>query len=364
MTADNQTAPAALWRSIALGGCAIVAFAALLFLVWRSAETLFLIFAGILFGVFLNALSESLKRVIGGGHGLRLAIVCALLAALFFAIVVLGGATIARQAAILAATLKSQVGVIKDFLDQHGVDTSFLNLSALTAPEGAESATTHSLPSAGAIASGTTTVVSQSLKILADLFGTVGDIVVIIFLGTLLAAQPAVYRNGLLTFVSAPRRSAAAALIDDLGETLRRWLLGQLATMTSIAVVVAIGLSLIGIPGALVLGVQTGLLTFIPTVGAVIAGVIIMLASLGSGWTAIVSTFVLYLVVQFLEGNVLTPLIQRRAIEIPPATIFGAQIVLGFLFGLWGIALALPLIAIIKVVLRHTYGDATQGATA
>jgi predicted PurR-regulated permease PerM len=202
------------------------------------------------------------------------------------------------------------------------------------------------------------------LKILAGLFGTVGNMFVVIFLGTLLAAQPAVYRNGMLAFVSAPRRSAAAALIDDLGETLRRWLLGQLATMTSIAVVVWIGLALIGIPGALALGVQTGLLTFIPTVGAVVAGVIIMLASLGSGLTAVVSTFVLYLVVQFLEGNVLTPLIQRRAIEIPPATIFGAQILLGFLFGLWGIALALPLIAVIKVVLRHAYGDAAPEMSA
>jgi predicted PurR-regulated permease PerM len=99
-------------------------------------------------------------------------------------------------------------------------------------------------------------------------------------------------------------------------------------------------------------------LSFIPTVGAVIAGALIVLASLGSGLTAILSSIGLYLFIQFLEGNVLTPLIQRHAIEIPPATLFAAQIFLGVLFGLWGLALALPLIAIIKVVLKHIYDEA------
>jgi predicted PurR-regulated permease PerM len=356
MTSASQTETTLSWRPMAAAGCAIVAFAALLALIWHSAETLFLLFAGILFGVFLNALSELLKRLIGGSHGLRLAIVCIALMVLFAGIVMLGGTTIAHQATVLAATLKSQIGTVRDFLDQHGVDTSLLGFNALV---GADSGTTPQshLPSAGALAEGTSTVLTQSLKILSGLFGTLGNIFVVILLGTLLAAQPTLYRAGLLSFVPQPHRAKAAALIDDLGETLRRWLLGQIVTMTTIFVVVAVGLSIIGIPGALALGVQTGLLTFIPTVGAVIAGAIIVLASLGSGWPALVSAFALYLVVQFLEGNILTPLIQRRAIEIPPATIFGAQILLGFLFGLWGIALALPLMAVVKVILRHVHRD-------
>jgi predicted PurR-regulated permease PerM len=131
--------------------------------------------------------------------------------------------------------------------------------------------------------------------------------------------------------------------------------MGQLMTMTSLFVVTWIGLTLIGIPGALVLGFITGLLSFIPNVGAVLAGTLIVLASLGSGGAAVAGAFGLYLLVQFLEGNILTPLIQRHAIDIPPATLFAAQIFLGFLFGLWGLALALPLIAITNVVLKHFY---------
>ena len=112
----------------------------------------------------------------------------------------------------------------------------------------------------------------------------------------------------------------------------------------------------------LALGFITGLLTFIPNVGAILAGFLIVLASLGSGWTGIASAFGLYLAIQFLEGNVLTPLIQRHAIEIPPATLFAAQIFLGVTFGLWGLALALPLIAVIKVILNHIWPDTVTAA--
>jgi len=357
MTIPETTAPPDLWRQIAAGGCAIVGFTAFLALVWYASATLFLLFAGILFGVFLTALSDLLKRVIGGGDGLRLAIVCVVFTAALAAFLVLYGATIAEQADVLTATVKSQISTVKAFLDRHGVDTSFLDFGTLSTTDNAPSATSR-LPNAGAIASSTSTVLNQSLKILAALFSTVGNIFIVVLLGVLLAAQPLVYRDGMLRLVPMRHRAAAAVLFDDLGETLRRWLLGQLVTMTTIAVVVSIGLSVIGIPGALALGIQTGLLTFIPTVGGIIAGTIIVLASLGSGWAALISAFALYLVVQVLEGNVLTPMIQRRAIEIPPATIFGAQILLAFLFGLWGLALTLPLIAVIKVVMRHVYREA------
>jgi predicted PurR-regulated permease PerM len=372
---QDQTRKDNAW-AIGVGGSAVVAFAAALALTWYSAGTLFLIFAGILFGVFLNALAEMLRKVIGGPHGMRLAVVCVFLTALFSGVVVLGGATIASQASALSSTIKSQVGNVKAFLEERGIDTSFMNFdsksvasaasnaaSAENSPPAQDRDTTptkapSAFPSAGAIASGTSAVLGQTFKVLSGVFEALGNIFVVIFLGLLFAAQPSLYRRGILSFVPAKHGHEAKRLIDDLSETLQRWLLGQLATMGSLFAVTAVGLTLIGIPGALVLGFVTGLLSFIPTVGAVIAGGLIVLASLGSGLTAILSSIGLYLFIQFLEGNILTPLIQRHAIEIPPATLFAAQIFLGVLFGLWGLALALPLIAIIKVVLRHVYKEA------
>jgi predicted PurR-regulated permease PerM len=368
-------APQSLARAISIGGVVTVSFAALLGLIWYSAGTLFLIFAGVLFGVFLNALAALLGKL-GGPHAVRLGIVCALLVAMFSGVVVLGGTTIAQQATALSVTIKSQVGTVKQFLEARGVDTSFMNFDPRSSGAAASDApspetagteetkpaqplkTPTAFPSAGAIASGTSAVLGQTFKVLSGVFETLGNIFVVVFLGLLFAAQPTLYRNGLLSFVPAKHGAQAERLVDDLGETLQRWLLGQLLTMASLFAVTAIGLTVIGIPGALVLGFVTGLLSFIPTVGAVVAGALILLASLGSGTTALLSAFGLYLFIQFLEGNVLTPLIQRHAIEIPPATLFAAQIFLGVLFGLWGLALALPVIAIIKVVLRHVYREA------
>ena len=382
----EQTRKDHAW-SIGVGGCATVAFAALLGLTWYSAGTLFLIFAGILFGVFLNALAELIGKLMGGPYALRLGIVGLLLVALFSGVVVLGGTTIAGQTSALSTTIKSQVGNVKGFLEARGVDTSFMNFDAKTAaaaaanaatstnvesesgksdPSGAAAKAPSAFPGVGAIASGTSAVLGQTFKVLSGVIETLGNIFVVIFLGLLFAAQPSIYRKGILSFVPTKHGRQAERLIDDLGETLKRWLLGQLLTMASLFAVTAIGLTFIGIPGALVLGFLTGLLSFIPTVGAVIAGTLIVLASLGSGLTAILSSIGLYLFIQFLEGNVLTPLIQRHAIEIPPATLFAAQIFLGVLFGLWGLALALPLIAIIKVALRHIYKEAeikTSAAT-
>jgi predicted PurR-regulated permease PerM len=117
--------------------------------------------------------------------------------------------------------------------------------------------------------------------------------------------------------------------------------------------VTSIGLALLGIPGSFILGIQAGLLTFIPTIGALIGGLIVVLASLASGWVAAASAFVLFLGVHALESYILTPILQRQALDIPPATLFAFQILLGVVFGIWGIALALPLMAIVKVMIDH-----------
>ncbi|MCO5129622.1 MAG: AI-2E family transporter [Xanthobacteraceae bacterium] len=360
-----------LARQIAAGGIGIVAFAAFLALLWYSSTTLLLLFAGILFGVFLSAMADLLRSVMGGGPTLRLVIVCALFVGLLSSVATLGGTTIGQQAMALSSTLRAQLGTVKTFMEERGIDTSFLNLgtvkatpddSAPSMEASAAPARKPKLPDASTIASGTGAIISQTFKILAGVFEGVGTIFVIIFLGVLLAAQPKLYRNGLLRFVPRQRQRNAAKLIDDISETLRRWLLGQMATMTVLFLLTWIGLTLIGIPGALVLGFLTGLMTFIPNVGGILAGGLILLASLGSGWAAVVSSFGLFLVIQFLEGSILTPLIQRHAISIPPATLFAAQIFLGVLFGLWGLALALPLIAIIKVVLNHLWPNQTASA--
>jgi predicted PurR-regulated permease PerM len=363
---DRLAARGDLAWSIAVGGIAVVAFAALLLFAWVFAATLFLIFAGILLGVFLNAVTEMFGRVTRLGHTLRLAIVCLVLAAMLGGVLVLGGNTIAQQANLLSNTIKSQIGNVKGFLEQHGVDTSFLDIGGITPAtatgETPAATTPHgpsgsSLPSAGAIASGGGAIVSQTLKLILGAVGAVGNFFIVLFLGLCFAAQPSVYRIGLLRMIPSRHRSKATEIVDNISAMLERWLLAQIITMAAVFAVTWIGLLLIGIPGAFILGVQAGLLAFIPTVGALLGGLIIVLASLASGWVAAASAFVLFLGVHALESYILTPLIQRQAINIPPATLFATQILLGIVFGLWGLALALPLMAIVKVAIDHFRGE-------
>jgi predicted PurR-regulated permease PerM len=355
-----QTRKDLAW-AISAGGVATVAFAALLVATWYFASTLFLIFAGVLLGVGLYAMSNLLGRVTELPHSLRLAAVCLLLMALLSGVIFLGGTTIAEQAKALSSTIKSQVVNVKAFLEKYGVDTSYLDIGNLSAaPAGApapEAAAASHLPSAGTIASSGGAILSQTWKIVLGTVGAVGNFFIVLFLGLCFAAQPAVYRNGLIYMTPARHRANAAVVVDRIGETLQRWLIAQMITMFVVFLVTWIGLTLLGIPSSFILGVQAGLLTFIPTVGALIGGLIVVLASLASGWVAALSAFVLFLGIHALESYILTPMLQRQALEIPPATLFAFQILLGVVFGIWGLALALPLMAVVKVVINFLHED-------
>ena len=345
--------------AISVGGIGTVGFAALLLFTWYYAATLFLIFAGMLLGVGLNAMTTILGHVFRLPHALRLTIVCLVLASLLSGVIFLGGTTIAQQATALSDTLKAQLVGVKGFLERNGIDTSYFELggsnsSSETSPGAAP---THSLPSAGALASSGGAIVSQTFRLLLGTVSAVGNLFIVLFLGLTFAAQPTVYRKGLLFMTPARYRAPAAVIIDRIGETLERWLMAQIVTMFAVFLVTSIGLAIIGIPGAFILGIQAGLLAFIPTVGALIAGLIVVLASLASGWVAAASALVLFLGVHALESYILTPIIQRQALEIPPATLFAFQILLGTVFGIWGLALALPLMAIVKVMIDHFKGD-------
>jgi predicted PurR-regulated permease PerM len=350
--------------AISVGGIGVVAFATLLLFTWYFAATLFLILAGVLLGVALNAMTDILGRFVKLPHSLRLAMVCLALAGALSGVIFLGGSTIAEQATALSGTIKTQLVNVKAFLDRNGIDTSYFDLAnpasqtvAPGASEGPASATRRNLPSAGTLASSGGAIVSQTFKLLLGTVSAVGNFFIVLFLGLAFAAQPSVYRNGLLYMAPARHRARAAVIIDRIGETLERWLIAQMITMAAVFVVTWIGLTIIGVESAFILGVQAGLLAFIPTVGALIGGLIVVLASLASGWVAAASALVLFLCIHAMESYILTPMLQRQALEIPPATLFAFQILLGVVFGIWGITLALPLIAIVKVLIDHFKAD-------
>jgi len=358
-TQNRLSARSDLAWAISVGGIGAITFAALLLFTWYFAATLFLIFAGVLLGVALNAMATLLGHLVRLPHWLRLTIVCLLLAGLLSGVVFLGGSTIAQQASVLSDTIKSQLVSVKAFLERNGIDTSYFDLGNPAASSPASTAatpsaaTSHNFASAGTLASSGGAIISQTLKLLLGTLSVVGNFFIVLFLGLTFAAQPAVYRAGLLFLAPARHRARATVIVDRIGETLERWLIAQIVTMFAVFLVTWIGLSAIGIQSSFILGIQAGLLAFIPTVGALLAGLIVVLASLASGWIAAASAFALFLGVHALESYILTPIIQRQALDIPPATLFAFQILLGVVFGIWGLALALPLMAIAKVMIDY-----------
>jgi predicted PurR-regulated permease PerM len=369
---ERLQARADLAWAISVGGIGAVLFAALLLFTWYFAAALFLIFAGILLGVALNATTNRLGQLVSLPHPLRLAVVCVALAVLLSGVVFLGGSTIAQQATVLSNTIKSQLVNAKAFLDRNGIDTSFFDLGSSTpspaapATESAGTATppTHNLPSPGTLASSGGAIVSQTLKLLLGTVSAVGNLFIVLFLGLAFAAQPAVYHKGLIFMTPAKYRTRATIIIDRIDETLERWLIAQIVTMFAVFVVTWIGLTIIGIQSAFILGIQAGLLTFIPTVGALLGGLIVVIASLASGWFQALSAFILFIGVHAMESYVLTPLLQRQALDIPPATLFAFQILLGVVFGIWGLALALPLMAVVKVMIDYFKSDEVSSDAA
>ena len=359
-------------RSLVAPALAVAALAAGLALAWISATTLLLIFAGILLGVFLDGLTRALGVALP--RLARLALVSLTLAGLLAGLSVYGGATVAQQTREIGQTIQGQSGAVRDWLSRHGIDVRLLRDARSPAVGTSETARSDGpderqgglaglaagvLRNAGSVFAEAGSVLGPAATVILELFNVLGNALVIVFLGLAVAADPGSYRDGALRFVPPRKRWRAARVLDGAGETLRHWLFGQLVTMLVIFLFTWAGLTSLGVGGAMILGLQAGLLAFVPTIGPLIAGVVIVLASLASGAKSALGALGLYLAVQCLESYVLTPLIQKRALAIPPATIFAGQILLGVLFGLWGIALALPLMAVIKVLLEQLYIEDT-----
>ena len=182
----------------------------------------------------------------------------------------------------------------------------------------------------------------------------------IITLAVFLAAQPDVYRSLVLKLASPTNRDRAARIYDEAGRSLRNWVLGKVFTMAMTGVFIWLGLTLFGVPGALALGALAALLEFIPTFGPTIAAIPAVIAAfLVSPMTALwVSLY--FFAFQQLQTAVTVPLVERRAVDIPPAALLIWQLMLAVGFGILGLFVATPLLAVISVAARILYFEPTE----
>ena len=313
-------------------------------ILWLAAEVLFLLFGAILLAILLRAISEGIARLTRLPSGISL----------LLTIILLFGA-VAGLVALLAPQVSSQVSELGERLPE---SLDRLESSIGTTPIGAfMMEQTPSLEEIGSRGLG----FSRVAGFFTTTVGVIANLVLLIVIAVYGAARPDLYRIGVQRLFPIRFRERVGEVIDEVAIALRWWMFGQIAAMVLVGVLTALGLWLLGIPLALTLGLITAVLAFIPNLGPVVSVVPPALLGLMDGPATMAYVVLLYVGIQLVESNLISPQIHRRTVHLPPALMISAQLLAGLLFGLPGLIYATPLTAAILVIVRMVYVEDVLG---
>ena len=301
-------------------------------LVWL-AQPLLLIMGGLVLAAMFDGGARLLGRVLPIPRGIRLTIVVLAVFGFMYWTFVFTGSELAAQAASLQAIVEAQIESIGNRIAAAG-----FNISA----EDVKSFGTQILNSVGRVTAAVSSVV-----------GTVTNMAMMLVLAIFIAAEPRMYERGVAWMLPLAEREHFYVTAAKMGSVLRRLMAGRLLGMAVEGFGTWILLSLGGVPMAALLGVLTGLLAFLPNIGAIVSGALIILVGFSAGFDVGLYAIFVYFVVQMVDGYLIVPMVAKRAVDLAPALVLGAQILFGALFGILGLALADPIIAMIKVALER-----------
>lgn len=301
-------------------------------LVWL-AQPILLIIGGLVLAAMFDGGARLLGRVLPIPRGFRLTIVVLGVFGFIYWTFAFTGSELAAQAATLQAVIEAQIDTIGNQIAAAG-----FNISA----EDVKGFGTQILNSVGRVTAAVTSVV-----------GTLTNMAMMLVLAIFIAAEPRMYERGVAWMLPLAEREHFYGTAEKIGRVLRRLMAGRLVGMAVEGFGTWILLSLGGVPMAALLGILTGLLAFLPNIGAIVSGVLIILVGFSAGVDIGIYAVFVYLVVQMVDGYLIVPMVAKRAVDLAPALVLGAQILLGALFGILGLALADPIIAMIKVALER-----------
>lgn len=301
-------------------------------LVWL-AQPILLIIGGLVLAAMFDGGARLLGRVLPIPRGIRLTIVVLGVFGFIYWTFVFTGSELAAQAASLQAVVEAQVDTMGNKIAAAG-----FNISA----EDVKGFGTQILNSVGRVTAAVTSVV-----------GTVTNLAMMLVLAIFIAAEPRMYERGVAWMLPLAERENFYGTAEKIGHVLRRLMAGRLLGMAVEGFGTWILLGLGGVPMAALLGVLTGLLAFLPNIGAIISGALIILVGFSAGVDVGLYAVFVYFVVQMVDGYLIVPMVAKRAVDLAPALVLGAQILFGALFGILGLALADPIIAMIKVALER-----------
>ena len=319
----------------------------ILLLIYYIFDVILLVFAAVLLAVFLRGLADFLNRYTRLSEGLAVLVVSVLLLAILAGAIALLAPSVAEQVRHLRQELPESARKAGDYISQFGWGRAIIEQMPSTDDIKEKIDASSLLTSVGGIFSST--------------LGALGNFFVVILLAIYLALEPKFYARGLTKVFPVSARPRVYEILEEIGNTLSWWLIGKVASMVFIGLLTWIGLSILGVPLALTLGLIAGLLSFIPNFGPIFSAVpAILLAFIDSPIKALY-VLILFIVVQIIESNIVTPFIERRTVELPPALTVFAQIALGVLIGGLGLVLATPLLAVILVLVKMVYVEDVLG---
>ena len=348
-TAARPPTPAA-WRSdrfyraatlafLVMAAVAVFALLLRIHVVWLGL----LVFAGILVAVLLRALASLVSHYTGLGHGWSMAIVLGTLLGLTALALWLLAPALAREFTQLAQQMPQAVTKLKSYLSQFRWGQYVLT----RAPSSDKLLT--------GVSGGGGSLFEQATGIVGSMMDVIVHVIVVFFVGVFVASTPAVYLEGAVRMFPHRRRKRVREVLETVGYTLRWWLIGQGITMVVIGTATTIGLYLLKVPLALPLGILAGLFNFVPNFGPLVSLIPASLLALTVSPEKAVQVVILYLVLQTIEGYILTPMVQRKAVLLPEAMTLVMQVLLGWLVGALGVGLAAPVAAATLVVVKMLY---------
>ena len=310
-----------------------VAIVGLTLLAVYISQALLVLFGAMVFAAMLDGGARLLGRVLNIGRGWRLGIVLLFAVGFLVWLGFFAGSQISREAAELPRIVAEQGERFIAWLDSRGFAIDQGDVQNV----------------AGQLVTGVGTVT----RAIGGVFGALTTLFMIVIIGIYIALEPRIYERGVAWMLPREQREDFCQTASRMAFTMRRLMAGRLVGMVFEGIFTWAMLAAYGVPMAALIGIITGLLAFIPNVGALIAGALMILVGFSGGVDMGMYTILVYFFVQNIDGYIVVPLIAKKTVDLAPALVLGAQLIMGVLFGVLGLFLADPLLAMIKIALER-----------
>ena len=313
----------------------------IVFVLFYVFDVILLLFGAILVAIFLHGLANISRRYLRLSEGLSVLLVSVILIAVLALAIYLLAPSVVEQVRNLREELPKSLQNVSQYLSNYSWGKLIL----------------EQMPSNTEIVDkvNNSNVLSRVGNFFSSTLGALTNIALMLLLAVYLATEPKIYIKGFTKLFPQERRRRVREILYQIGETLSWFLIGKGASMLFIGLVTWIGLYFIGVPLALTLGLIAGLLSFVPNFGPILSAVpAILLAFIDSPISALY-TLILFVGVQLIESNLVTPMIERRTVELPPVLTIVSQLALTILFGAVGLILATPILSVVMVLVQTLY---------